>query len=242
MKKLEKIKTIQLLVFIILAALCFLLIAGRRSVYTTLSSDPNLRVVPILTWIIMAVSFFFLFVDFAMYRRLEKQKSQLQDAVYSDPNARIANRLSMDEIIDVYLDTPLPDTFASVMFVLTDLAAINEKYGHLKGNQTIKRFANILRLASVDHCFVGRNGGNQFLALFENGSKEAIQSFLDRVKEQTDAYNKENPDAPITYHYGIATNSAEEKQDIISLISASARRAADPQKAEEKTENTEKAA
>ena len=54
MKKLEKIKTIQLIVFIILTALCFLLIAGRRSVYAALSSDPNLRIVPTLTWIIMS--------------------------------------------------------------------------------------------------------------------------------------------------------------------------------------------
>ena len=236
MKKLEKIKTIQLIVFIILAALCFLLIAGRRSVYTALSADPNLRVVPILTWIIMAVSFFFLFVDFAMYRRIEKQESQLQDAVHSDPNAHIANRLSLDEMIESYLDKPLPANFASVMFALTDIAVINEKYGHLKGNQTIKRFANILRLASVDHCFVGRNGGNQFLALFENGSEEAIQSFLDRVQEQTEAYNKENPDTPITYRYGIAVNNGDADQDIISLISASARRSADPQTTAEKAQ------
>lgn len=225
MKKLEKIKTIQLIVFIILAALCFLLIAGRRSVYAALSSDPNLRIVPTLTWIIMAVSLFFIFIDFAAYRRLEAKENSLQDAVHSDPNAGIANRLSLDEMIESYLDKPLPANFASVMFLLTNLQEINEKYGHLKGNQLIKRFANILRLASVDHCFVGRNGGNQFLALFESGSQASIQSFLDRVQSQVDAFNKENPETPIAYRYGISVNDGEASQDIISLISASARRA-----------------
>lgn len=45
---------------------------------------------------------------------------------------------------------------------------INNTYGHVIGNATIQSFSDVLSGASVGLCFVGRNGGNKFLALFEN--------------------------------------------------------------------------
>lgn len=234
MKKLEKAKTIQLIVFAVLAAVCLFLIVFRRDVYHAVAQNPSLHIVTILLWIAMAFSFFFIFLDFSLYAKEEKRMRDLKSAVHSDPTADIANRLSCDEIIESYLDRPFPEDLGCVMLDLTNIREINDKYGHLKGNQTIKRFSTILKLASVGHCFVGRNGGNQFLALFENGSEEAISSFLDRVKEQVEDSNKAEDAIPIRYCSGIAFHEpgSENIHDITSLIALSSRRAREKETAE----------
>lgn len=227
MKNFEKLKTIQLIVYGILAVLCFVLVIFRADVQRAVRSAPALHIVTILLWIVMAVSFFFLFLDFTYYQKQEKSVNDLSDAVHSDPTARIANRLSCDEMIEKYLDHPLPEDFGCVMLEITNIRDINQQYGHVRGNQMIKRFSTILKLASVGHCFVGRNGGNQFLALFEHGSDESIQSFLNRVREQVEANNQEENSVPIEFRSGIAFHEPKESQvdDITSLIALSSRRA-----------------
>ena len=93
-------------------------------------------------------------------------------------------------MIEKYLDKPLPEDIACVMFDLTNIYMINQLYGHIQGNQVIKEFSDILRSSSTDLCFVGRNGGNKFLAVFENATKQNIITFLEKVKGKTQAYNQ----------------------------------------------------
>ena len=61
---------------------------------------------------------------------------------------------------------------------ITNLKEINRSYGHLRGNDLIREFSLILQTASSGLCFVGRNGGNEFIALFENCSREKLKTFL----------------------------------------------------------------
>lgn len=225
MKKLENLKTVQLIVYICLTLLCFILIVFNRHVYGDVSSDPSMRIVTIMLWIVMAVSFFFIFLDFTFYSIQKKNIESLSKAVKNDPMANIANRLSCDEIIETYLDKPLPEDFGCIMFDLSNIVSINRNYGRLKGNQAIKKFSVILKMASVGHCFVGRNGGNQFLALFEECSDEKMQSFLDRVARKV-SENNADPDAvPLEYTYGQAFHENLKDEDITSLISLASRRA-----------------
>jgi diguanylate cyclase (GGDEF)-like protein len=227
MKKLEKFKTIQLVVFALLAAACIAFLILDRGVYHAVAANPKLRIVTTLLWIVMAAQFLFLFLDFTLYNKYEKNVSDLSDAVHSDPKTDIANRLSCDEMIEKYLDQPLPKDLGCVMLDITNIREVNDKYGHLNGNKMIKRFSTILKLASVDHCFVGRNGGNQFLALFEEGSSESIKAFLKRVQSQVALNNNTDGAIPIEYCAGIAFHEPEDNDadDITSLIALSSRRA-----------------
>lgn len=226
MKKLERIKTIQLIVYIVLLVLCFALVVFNHDVYHAITESSSLITVTVLLWISVAASFFFMFLDFTYYAKLEKDASALKTNVHADPNADIANRLSCDEMIEKYLDQPLPENFGCIMFALTNIQDINKQYGHAAGNQVIKHFSGILKLASTEHCFVGRNGGNQFLALFENGSEESIKEFLARVREETETHNAMENTYPIQYTSGIAFHESDpEVSDITSLIALAGRRA-----------------
>lgn len=63
------------------------------------------------------------------------------------------------------------DTASSVavcVFDLNNLRSINNNLGHDKGDEYIRTFAIQLRKAIPAQYFVGRDGGDEFIAIFHN--------------------------------------------------------------------------
>lgn len=224
MKRYNIIKTIQLVLFIVLAVACLAVVLISPDVFHLVANDANYRLICILLWVTLAISFIFIFLDFSTLSSYKRDFSELDYAVHSDPVAGIANRYSCDALIEQYLDKPLDKNFGCVMFDLTNLKEINQVYGHTQGNAIIREFSTILRMTAVDLCFVGRNGGNKFMALFEKGSMEKILFFLTRVKQKVDLHNQTNPNCRIEYMYGVAFNEGESIHTITELIALSNKR------------------
>ena len=224
MKRYNIIKTIQLVLFIALAVACLAVVLISPDVFHLVANDANYRLICILLWVTLAISFIFIFLDFSTLSSYKRDFSELDYAVHSDPVAGIANRYSCDALIEQYLDKPLDKNFGCVMFDLTNLKEINQVYGHTQGNAIIREFSTILRMTAVDLCFVGRNGGNKFMALFEKGSMEKILFFLTRVKQKVDLHNQTNPNCRIEYMYGVAFNEGESIHTITELIALSNKR------------------
>ena len=194
MKKLDIFKTIQLIVYIVLALACAGLILLNPDLYHMIGEDSRVRLICGLLWFVFLISFLFILLDFNLLSSWKKDYRELDYAVHSDPVAGIANRFSCDALIEKYLDKPLPENMGCVMFDLTNIAEINQQYGHIQGNMLIRDFSNILRMTSLNLCFVGRNGGNKFIALFEDTDMEKINTFLLRVRQKTDEHNAKEED------------------------------------------------
>lgn len=224
MKKFDVFKTVQLVLFIVLAAICLLIILTDRELYQQIANDPHIRALCILLWAGFVLSFVFIFMDFSLFSTFKKDFRELDFAVSSDPVAGIANRYSCDTIIEKYLDRPLPNNLGCIMFDLTNIGKVNRTFGHVAGNELIRDFSGILQASSVNLCFVGRNGGNKFLALFENCSTQKMNSFLSRVSKKVNHYNSETSSTPIRYQYGSAYLEGDEIKTITDLIALSNRR------------------
>ena len=153
----------------------------------------------------------------------DRDYRELDYAVHSDPVSGLANRNSCDAIIEQYQDKPLPRDVGCVMLVLRNIRSINEQHGHAKGNEVIREFSTILKLSSVSLCFVGRNGGNKFLAIFEQTTREDIDKFLERVERKVTDHNGRHPDRRIEYGFGIAFEEPDELK-INGLVALSDRR------------------
>ena len=100
-----------------------------------------------------------------------------------------------------------------------NLPEINTLYDHRTGNKVLKDFSGILSTAAVSLCFVGRNGGNKFLAIFENCTDEKLNTFLDRVTDRVDQYNQASDSISMEYRIGKAMNRDEHLEQITKLIS-----------------------
>lgn len=225
MKKFDLLKTVQLVIFVILAAVSLFKILTDSKLYHLVATDAQIRTLCILLWLVLVLSFLFIFLDFSHFSSFKKEYRELDFAVSSDPVAGIANRYSCDTLIEKYLDKPLPDNIGCIMFELTNLRKVNKTYGHLEGNNLIREFSLILQTSSANMCFVGRNGGNEFIALFEDCDRKKLLSFLKQVSNKAAEHNETAKGAPIAYQYGIAFNEGHPGGSITELIALSAKRA-----------------
>lgn len=229
MKKHTLFKTVQLVLFVLLAAGELYLVFSDPRVFHAAAEDSAVRLLCIGLWAALGLSFLFLFLDFSYFLSYRKDYKELDYAVHSDPFSGIANRFSCDLIIAKYADKPLPQDLACIMLDISNLARINREWGHAQGNTVITDFAGILSAASEELCFVGRNGGNKFLAIFEEASDIRIQRFLNRVADSVSARNADEALPPIVYRYGTAFREGPEIRDITQLIALSDSRIRSPE-------------
>ena len=181
MKRFDKIKTIQLLVLIVLAAVAVLLIVRDTELYHLMAANPHVKMLGALLWILLAGSFLFLFYDFNSFADLRRENMELDHAVYSDALTGMANRYSVDVHIGQFLNKPLPADLGCITLDLVSLSGINRRHGHSGGDAAIQAFSDILLAAANGVCFVGRNGGNKFVAIFRDCTQARLQQFLEKV-------------------------------------------------------------
>ena len=219
MKKYSLYKTIQLILMIAASAVVIFWVFPQADVFHLLANDPTYKVLAIAVWAVLLLSFLFIFLDYTFFFNYKKDYKEMELAASSDPVSGIANRFSCDVLIEKYMDKPLPNDIGVIMINLTNINDINRMYGHLQGNMTIRDFSNVLRISSSDLCFVGRNGGINFLAIFENGNQDKMQTFLDRVQQRVTISNRDVKNIPVEYGYGVAFSGSDHVQSITELIS-----------------------
>ena len=218
MKKFNTFKIVQLILLIILTAVSLYMLMQPEVKQYIFDSTPA-TILFIIVWAGLLVPFIFLLIDFSLISSLKMDYHNLYDVAYSDPLSGIPNRFSCDTIIEKYYDKKLPDDIACVMIDLSNLPEINTLYDHRTGNKVLKDFSGILSTAAVSLCFVGRNGGNKFLAIFENCTDEKLNTFLDRVTDRVDQYNQASDSISMEYRIGKAMNRDEHLEQITKLIS-----------------------
>jgi diguanylate cyclase (GGDEF)-like protein len=190
-----------------------------------IAANTDLKVFFAILWILLFVSFVFMYVDFAAYANLEREYRELDMTIFSDPVTGMANRSSCDAFIEQYLDKPLPEDIGCITFDITNLSDINKQYGYVEGNAAIRDFSGILQAAAIDVCFVGRNGGNKFLAIFKDCSLQKIDDFVAYVESRVALRNVRAANGKIRYEYGVAFQEGEQVTNINQLIALANRRA-----------------
>jgi len=233
MKKLNASKTIQLVIFALLAGIYIAKVLLNQEISRELVSDPTLRTLNFLIWASMGLSFFFIFVDLNLYSVQQKVYTSLKHAVHSDELSMIANRYSCDELITRYSTSVLPADFSCIMLEMANIQEINTQYGRNVGDKAIQDFAVMTRLASTDLCFIGRNGGNKFIALFETGGSAKSRLFMDRLEQSLKDYNADSNNPKITGAYGYSISDELSDKEIHTLITLANRRIRDKNAAPE---------
>lgn len=217
MKQLSTFKIIQMALLIVLTIFSFYTLM-QPSVKQFIFSSGAATALFAVVWILLMSSFVFLLVDFHIISSIKLNYHNLYDVAYSDQLSGIPNRFSCDTVIEKYYDKKLPEDLACIMIDLTNLQEVNQLYNHTTGNKLLKDFSGILSSASLSLCFLGRNGGNKFLAIFEHADQNKIGTFLARVADRVNQHNRAADAVSIEYQTGIAMNSEEHLEQIIPLI------------------------
>ena len=225
MKKFDRIKTIQLILLMAITASSLVVILRNSELYALIATNMAAKTISILLWLTLGLSFLFLLYDFSSYADMRRENSELDNAVYSDALTGIANRYSVDAYIGQFLGKPLPEDMGVVTIDMTNLSEINKAHGHSGGDMAIQEFASILQTAAGRACFIGRNGGNKFVAIFRDCTETRLERFLDSVESLTDERNALHEDARIRYSAGKAFNEGEDISTVTELVALSDKRA-----------------
>ena len=217
MKKFNVLKTIQLIIFIALAAAALIIVFRDAELYQMIGNNGHVKALCFILWAVLGVSFVFMFIDFSSYNNMRRENNELDFAVFYDPLTGLANKYRCNAYIERYKNKPLPEGTGCITLMITNLKPINEEFGHEAGDMAIKEFSDILADQAESKCFIGRNGGNKFLAIFDGCKEKDIQDYIDGVDKALAKRNAVSGKGAVEYSAGRALNEGKEISDLIAL-------------------------
>lgn len=122
----------------------------------------------------------------------------------TDPLTLLPNRRSFEMTLDneIRRSDRYHRSFCVIMIDFDNFKFYNDKFGHPAGDEIIKRFANLMKESIRDVDFLGRYGGDEFIAILPETEAIFAGEVADRMRKKIASQNL-NP--PITLSIGIAT-------------------------------------
>lgn len=110
------------------------------------------------------------------------EKMQLIEISQRDGLTQLYNRGAFEKYAREYLEKFPKETASFLMIDLDEFKQVNDKYGHLAGDEILKETARFLE-KSVDgyESCVGRIGGDEFIILIKNMKEEALRELIRKM-------------------------------------------------------------
>ncbi|WP_270392988.1 GGDEF domain-containing protein [Butyribacter intestini] len=134
--------------------------------------------------------------------RIKNSNKILEKKAYIDLQTGLPNKSKCEEMLHDYEYISEPVGF--VMFDLNNLKRTNDTYGHAVGDQLITNFARLLRNAIPSKDFVGRYGGDEFIAIITQTTKQEILLIMEEVHSTVKHFNENIHKVEVSYAYGYA--------------------------------------
>ena len=140
-------------------------------------------------------------MQMAMQNRLLEQKA------FIDAHTGLPNKSACNELLNKKDIITAPT--ACIMFDLNNLKIVNDTRGHSAGDQLIMNFAKLLRSVIPEKDFVGRYGGDEFIAVIYHTSEAEIKEILKSLYREKDRLNSYENQIPIDYACGWALSAGD---------------------------------
>lgn len=119
-----------------------------------------------------------------MNRVIEEKNRQLEAAARTDFLTGLPNRRAVEEYATKQLGGALRHGFP-LWVILADLnkfKEVNDRYGHLAGDEVLKRFATIVRKNTRSSDICGRLGGDEFILVVTHVPDKHIANLAERLR------------------------------------------------------------
>jgi diguanylate cyclase (GGDEF)-like protein len=113
----------------------------------------------------------------------ERTEYRHRAAAWTDPLTGVANRRGfLDQAAVSRRPGTVNQPTAVLLFDLDHFKTINDRYGHAVGDRTLQIFADVAKAHIGDAGAIGRWGGDEFVALLPNTSREIAATVAERIR------------------------------------------------------------
>lgn len=172
---------------------------------------------PILYVSITSVTLIYLYQTYSI-NILEHTKDKIELLAYTDSLTKLPNRTYLDKIIQKYKQMSFLPTLACIFIDLNNLKITNDVLGHDKGDKLLQDFSKIIRSLSSESDLIVRNGGDEFVGIFEDYTENDIEIFKKNLYKQIEIYNnEENMKLSVAMGVSYSNIDANTIEELISI-------------------------
>ena len=160
------------------------------------------------------------FVDDADKAKINNTINELKGLALLDPLTQLPNR----RYIDSYLDNRMNEfqkhgiPFSVIMMDIDHFKSVNDGYGHDIGDRVLKMLAETLRNAFRKNDFVGRWGGEEYLAVIIAAKQEDLNRVCEKVRMLVKNSALRLEDATLQVTISIGASIVASQDTIASLV------------------------
>ncbi len=147
---------------------------------------------------------------------------QCKEEAIRDPLTRLLNKEAWKEQLhkEIYRGKRQDNGFSVLFFDLDNFKEINDKYGHIKGDEILQDVAKKLRQTCRGYDLIGRFGGDEFVILFPETNAKMAHLVAKRIRNILhESVKVETKNAGVYISYGIASFPTDGKhtKDLITV-------------------------
>lgn len=144
----------------------------------------------------------------------KKAEEKIKRLTFHDPLTNLYNRAFFDEEL-IRLDSERQLPLTVLMGDVNGLKLINDSAGHLKGDELLKKIAEIFKISFRKEDIVTRWGGDEFIVLLPKTSTKTALEIEKRIKELCRQHSTK--DLPLSISMGISSKKTI-GEDIIDIL------------------------
>lgn len=148
----------------------------------------------------------------AIVESINKDKTELFNKAHIDPLTKIYNKRFLIE----YLQERVMKSSEQTFFLMIDIdrfKVINDTYGHIVGDKVLQALANILKQNTRENDYAIRFGGEEFLLVISNVSKQKIMNIAERIRKQVEEFIFIDEKLKISFTISIGVTQYKENID-----------------------------
>lgn len=128
--------------------------------------------------------------------------NEMNQKANMDLHTGLFNKGCCNEILDEH--EVVQDRAGVIMFDLNRLKYVNDTFGHEYGDNLIAEFAQILKGNISERNFLGRYGGDEFIAVVKEADEAEIKKLVSNIAKDVLEFNKNNSKIHISFASGYA--------------------------------------
>ncbi|MBR6451457.1 MAG: diguanylate cyclase [Lachnospiraceae bacterium] len=199
-------KVVQLVMLVLFAIVFFLYLYMDETLRTSVYTNKSLLTICVFLWAFMIYSFISIIWDFHQLQKNIVDNHVLNRTAYLDNLTGMPNRNSCDMIFEKYEAAGDISHIGCALISISNLHELNAQFGRDAGNRYLQDFSSIFEKLGDGYGFVGRNGGNEFIAVLEHCTDEKMNSFIGKLTDALDEYNASHTGGSIALSCHTALN------------------------------------